>query len=50
MREPNPFYRKPTRAYYVQIDDRQIPLGRTKRKRTASGTYSWRVPMKAQSP
>ena len=27
MRQPRPFYRKQTRSFYVQLDDRQINLG-----------------------
>jgi integrase len=27
MRQPKPFYRKQTRSFYVQLDDRQINLG-----------------------
>jgi hypothetical protein len=27
MRQPKPFYRRQTRSFYVQLDDRQINLG-----------------------
>ena len=32
MRVPKPWYRKSTRSWFVQLDGRQVPLGRDKQE------------------